>query len=124
MTTPVPPITKRQHVPQAAIEDVVRQIVQRFQPQQIILFGSYAYGQPRAESDVDLLVVLDTEDKETEQAVRICQEIEYHFGLDLIVRTPATLAHRLVQGDMFLREIVSKGKVLYERTDSRMDQES
>lgn len=104
-------------VPRESIETVVRQIVERFQPEQIILFGSYAYGRPGPESDVDLLVVMDTPLKEMEQAVRICQAIEYHFGLDLIVRTPATLARRLALGDSFLHEATHKGKVLYERTD-------
>jgi len=112
----VPTIDVRRRIPQRAIEDTVRQIAQGFQPQQIILFGSYAYGRPRPESDVDLLVVMDTPLKETEQAVRICQAIEYHFGLDLIVRTPATMARRLVLGDPFLHEVVSRGKVLYDRT--------
>mgnify|MGYP001083208593 CR=1 FL=1 len=113
----VPPITARRRISPHVIEGTVRQIVQKFQPQRIILFGSYAYGQPRQESDVDMLVVMDTSLSEAEQAVRICQEIEYHFGLDLIVRTPATLARRLAMGDPFLREVVSQGKVLYERSD-------
>ncbi len=99
------------------IENVVKQITQRFQPEQIILFGSYAYGQPHPGSDVDMLVVLDTPLKETEQSVRICQEIDYHFGLDLIVRTPATLSKRLALGDPFLREIINQGTILYERTN-------
>ena len=110
-------VSVHRRISQQMIEDAVRQIVRQFQPQRIILFGSYAYGQPRRESDVDLLVVMDTPLKETEQAVHICQTIEYHFGLDLIVRTPATLARRLALGDPFLREVVSQGKVLYERTD-------
>ena len=110
------PLNVRQRIPQQAIEETVRQIVTQFQPQQIILFGSYASGQPRPESDVDLLVVLDTPLRETEQAVRICQAIEYHFGLDLIVRTPAALAQRLALGDPFLKEIIHTGKVLYEST--------
>ena len=103
--------------PDDAIAAVVRQIVERFQPRQIILFGSYAYGRPRPESDVDLLVVLDTPLKETVQAARICQSIDYHFGLDLIVRTPVTLAQRLLLGDPFVREVVNKGKTLYESND-------
>ena len=116
-TAQIPPITTRRRIPERAINHAVRQIVHRFHPQQIILFGSYAYGQPRQESDVDLLVVMDTPLPETEQAVRICQAIKYHFGLDLIVRTPATMARRLALGDPFLREVVSKGKILYARTD-------
>jgi hypothetical protein len=55
--------------------------------------------------------------RETDQAVGICQAIEYHFGLDLIVRTPAVLARRLALGDPFLREVVRQGEVLYERAD-------
>ena len=105
------------HLSQEAVEGVVRQIVERFQPQQIILFGSYAYGRPHHGSDVDLLVIMDTPLKETEQAVQICQQIEYHFGLDLIVRTPQTIARRLALGDPFLTEVIKRGKVLYERAD-------
>lgn len=112
-----PTVDVRHRIPQQAIEAIAQQIVQRFRPQRIILFGSYAYGQPRSESDADLLVVMDTPLKEIEQAVRICQAIDYHFDLDLIVRTPATLTHRLALGDPFLHEVLSKGKVLYERID-------
>jgi hypothetical protein len=54
---------------------------------------------------------------EAEQAVRICQAIEYHFGLDLIVQTPETLDRRLKLGDPFLAEIMRTGKTLYERAD-------
>jgi predicted nucleotidyltransferase len=97
------------------IDAVVQQVVQQFQPEQVILFGSYAYGRPQPHSDVDLLVVMDTPLRETEQAIQICQAIKYHFGLDLIVRTPATIARRLALGDVFLQEIISKGKALYER---------
>jgi len=97
------------------IEAVVRQIVERFRPERIILFGSYAYGQPGPASDVDLLVVMDTSLKEVDQAVLICREIEYHFGLDLIVRTPAALTRRLALGDPFILEATRRGRVLYER---------
>ena len=113
----VPNINQRRRIPRRAIHNVVQQIAAQYVPDKIILFGSYAYGKPRPESDVDLLVVMNTPHKETEQAIRICQSISYHFGLDLIVRTPATLARRLALGDPFLQEVVSKGKVLYERTD-------
>jgi len=113
----VPLINARRRIPQQAIEETVCQIVRQFQPQKIVLFGSYAYGEPRPESDVDLLVVMETQLKEIEQAVRICQAIDYHFGLDLIVRTPTTLARRLALGDPFLHEVMGRGKVLYERVD-------
>lgn len=110
--------TKRKVVPRSTIQETARQIVERFDPEQIILFGSYAYGQPHPESDVDLLVVMETPLKETEQAIRICQTIPYRYGLDLLVRTPENLKRRIALGDQFLQEIISRGKVLYERADS------
>lgn len=111
------PMGRRRRVPQRVLRATVRQIVLKFRPQRVMLFGSYAYGKPRPESDVDLLVVMETQLKEMEQAVQICQAIEYHFGLDLIVYTPDTLSRRLSLGDSFLKEIISKGKVMYERPD-------
>ncbi len=110
----VPPVTQRKRIPQKAIQDVVRQIVEKFHPQRIILFGSYARGNYRPESDVDLLVVMETTLKPVQQEIAICQQIEYHFGLDLLVYTPTFLAERLALGDSFVREITSQGKVLYE----------
>lgn len=114
----VPTINRRQRIPQAAIDDVVEQIVARFHPSRIILFGSYARGEYRPESDVDLLVVMETPLRESEQAVQICQQIEYLFGLDLLVIRPEHLEQRLRQGDSFLKEIIATGRVLYESPDS------
>ena len=119
----VPPWDMRERIPQEAIDDVVDQIATQFDPKQIILFGSYAYGLPRPESDVDLLVVMDTPLKEREQRRKIRKKIEYNFALDLIVRTPAKLAQRLEWGDFFLREITEKGKVLYESSYNGVDQQ-
>lgn len=110
----VPNANMRERIPQEAIDDTVRQIAEKFDPKQIILFGSYAYGHPRPESDVDLLVVMETPLKQSKQALKICQTINYNYGLDLLVRTPATLKQRLEWGDFFLREITQKGKVVYE----------
>ncbi len=114
----VPPITQRQRIPQEAIEDVACQIVQKFRPHAIILFGSYAYGTPKPESDLDLLVIMDTPLRETQQALIIAQSLEWDwFGLDLIVYTPEKLQHRIDLGDSFLKEIITRGKVLYEASD-------
>ena len=110
----VPNINERQRIPTQAIDDIARQIAENFALEKIILFGSYARRQPRPESDVDLLVIMDTALTETEQAVQILQNIEYHFGLDLLVRTPENLARRLELGDPFLQEIIAEGRVIYE----------
>ncbi|MBI1793105.1 MAG: nucleotidyltransferase domain-containing protein [Chloroflexi bacterium] len=114
VTVNVPTIDKRKRIPQRAINQVVKQIVEKFKPQKIILFGSYARGNPRPESDVDMLVVMNTKLRDTQQAIQICQQIEYRFGLDLIVHTPKYLAKRVKMGDFFLREVLKEGKVIYE----------
>jgi len=115
----VPTIDKRKRILQQAIDQVVKQIVEKFKPQKIILFGSYARGNPRPESDVDMLVIMDTPLKEVQQAIQICQQIEYRFGLDLIVHTPKHLKERVDMGDWFLRDVLKEGKVLYEAHNNR-----
>ena len=117
--TTVPNVNERRRIPMRAIRAVVTQIAERFQPEKIILFGSYAYGKPRPESDVDLLVVMETPLRNREQAAQIARAIDYHFGLDLLVRRPQQLAERLALGDFFLQEISERGKVLYARSDKR-----
>ena len=110
----VPTIDKRKRIPQKAIDQVVEQIVEKFKPQKIILFGSYARGNPRPESDVDLLVVMNTTMREVKQSLEIYHHLNIMFGLDLIVYTPKHLQERLDIGDWFVREILEDGKVLYE----------
>lgn len=107
----------RRRIPKSKIRAVVRQIAAQFHPEQIILFGSYAYGKPQPESDVDLLVVMDTPLRPSEQAAQIVRAIDYHFGMDLIVCHPKQIAERVALGDSFLREITEKGQVVYARAD-------
>jgi len=110
----VPTIDKRKRIPQKAIDQVVAQIVEKFKPQKIILFGSYARGNPRPESDVDLLVVMDTPLREVKQSLEIHQHLNVMFGLDLVVYTPKHLKERDDMGDWFVRDILKEGKILYE----------
>src|SRR5258708_1687538 len=104
-------------VPISVIRQFARAVVVLFQPEKIILFGSHAYGTPHADSDVDILVVMPARN-EIAQAVRIDRAVDPLFPLDLIVCTPKNLAWRVKEGDSFLREIMTKGKVLYEAADS------
>ena len=102
------------NVPLAAIRRYALKIADRFRPEKIILFGSYAYGRPNRDSDVDLMVVMPAAN-EINQAVRIWRSLDAPFSLDLFVRTPEKLRRRLQEGDWFLREVTEKGKVLYEK---------
>ena len=103
----------------SVIRRFARQVAERFQPEKIILFGSHAYGTPHADSDVDILVVMPARNQ-IDQACRIDDAFDPPFPLDLIVRTPKNLAWRLAEGDSFLRDVMAKGKVLYEKDDGRV----
>ena len=107
-------------IPVAAIRRFARRIAERFQPDKIILFGSYAYGKPHEESDVDLLVIMRTRDA-IDQSIRIKWAFKRLFSLDLIVRTPRQIQCGLKDNNWFLREIIEKGKVLYEARDRQVD---
>ncbi len=94
-----------------------RRVAQEFHPQEIILFGSYAYGHPTSDSDVDLLVVMDEPPGGIRPSVQIRQRLHADFPMDLLVRSPARIQERLGLGDGFIREIVTNGRVLYEAPD-------
>jgi predicted nucleotidyltransferase len=105
----------------SVIDSLVAHIVERFQPEAVILFGSHAYGTPHPWSDVDLLVVVDTPNGEIETALAIADTLPPHaFGVDILVRSRAVINQRKAEGDWFLREITSKGRVLYEEDDGRV----
>jgi len=103
------------------IQSLCRQIVENFSPQKIILFGSHAYGKPMTDSDVDLLVVMPFECRSVDQAIKIRQRIFPKMPLDLLARTPAQIEERLNSGDIFIKEIIECGKILYESENAGMD---
>ncbi len=118
MALAAPTVDNRVRIPDEVIGELVSRIADKFHPKKIVLFGSYAYGIPRPESDVDLLVIMESKLRETQQALQIRQHILPLFGVDILVYTPAGLEHRLKLGDSFLREITEKGSVVYESSDS------
>lgn len=106
------------------IKDLCEQIVRVADPLKIILFGSYAYGTPTEDSDIDLLVIMPFECSSHQQAVNIRRQIAAPMPLDLLVRTPEFVARRIEMEDFFMRDIVEQGKVIYEADDAGMDKQS
>lgn len=98
------------------IKKLCAQIAREFQPEKIILFGSQAYGRPQAESDIDLLVVMKYEGSPLQQAGEILKRLQVWMPVDLIVRNAAEIEQRLQLGDQFMREVLERGKVMYEPT--------
>ena len=89
-------------------------VAQEFRPQKIILFGSHAYGQPTADSDVDLLVILPFRGNDTAKAIQIRSRFATPFPMDLLVRKPEFIATRLRERDMFVEAVMTQGRVMYE----------
>ncbi len=96
------------------IDSYALQIALHFHPEKIILFGSYAYGKPTEDSDVDLLVVMPHEGQGSQKAAEIRLRLHAEFPMDLIVRTPEKIRTRMEINDFFIREVMEKGHVLYE----------
>jgi predicted nucleotidyltransferase len=114
----VPPLHQRKRIPMKTIRAIAKRIADRFNPEQIILFGSHAYGKPTAWSDVDLLVVMDVPDgKEMETSLEIMESLpKLSFHVDVIARSRQVIERRKKLFDWFLIDITEKGKVLYERS--------
>ena len=96
------------------IQACARKVAEEFHPEKIVLFGSYAYGNPTADSDIDLLVVMDHKGRAVEQAAKIRASIHSTFPIDVLVRSSHKIRERLEMGDPFVKTIIEKGEVLYE----------
>jgi predicted nucleotidyltransferase len=102
------------------IKTVSKRIVQLFNPQKVILFGSYAYGNPDKDSDVDLLIIMDFQGKGIKKALEILRAVQVPFPCDLIVKTPQELERRYQEYDPIIRAAVNQGIVLYDRNAQRV----
>jgi predicted nucleotidyltransferase len=99
------------------IQKTVNDIVRECAPLKVILFGSYAYGTPREDSDVDLCVVAPGSEVDLRaMGERIYVNVPRRFRRDIVVRSPEEIAFRVAHNDWFLLEILNKGRVLYEST--------
>jgi len=103
---------------QDTLQKIVDRIVKYYHPQKIILFGSYAYGHPDMDSDIDLLVIKNTSERFIERWVKvrnIASDTTRKTSLETLVLTPEELSERLSKGDQFITEIIEKGTTLYDR---------
>jgi uncharacterized protein len=100
------------------IADVVEKLKTDYQPEKIILYGSYAYGQPEEDSDIDLFIIKETDKRRVDRFVevkRIIYNQQRRISIQPLVYTPREVQERLAMGDDFIEEILTKGEVLYAR---------
>ena len=96
------------------LTEIAQKVVQAFRPKNIILFGSYAYGKPTSDSDLDLLIVMESRDRPAERIRKVSDLFDPRpLPMDFIVLTPSEVRHRLSGFDPFLEEVIEKGQMLY-----------
>ena len=112
--------TRFRPVTEELLREVTKRIVEAFDPEKIILFGSHAYGTSTPDSDVDLLIIMESDERPAKRSMRVSKVLQPRpFPMDILVRTPQEVARRLSLGDYFFIEIMKRGKVLYELDHGR-----
>lgn len=98
------------------LNEAVQKLTRDYHPEKIILYGSYAYGHPTPDSDIDLLIVRETDKKRVDRFVEVNRML-YRPGrrvsISPLVYTPHEIEQRVSLGDDFIREILTRGHVLY-----------
>ena len=102
-------------VAMSQVVELSQRIAREFDPDKIILFGSYAYGTPAEYSDVDLLVIMPFEGTGFDKSLEILERVDPRFAIDLIVRSPEDTERRYHEFDPLIREALDRGRILYER---------
>lgn len=95
---------------------IVERINRHFEAEKIILFGSYAYGTPGKDSDIDLFIVMESKERPSNRRIEISRLFrDRQMPMDFIVKTPSEVKERLSMGDFFVNRVLKKGEVLYEK---------
>ncbi|MGB8657809.1 MAG: nucleotidyltransferase domain-containing protein [Candidatus Zixiibacteriota bacterium] len=109
-------------MPRKKITEIILEIVEKikkgYKPDKIILFGSYAGGKPTIHSDIDIMIIKRTNKKRIHRCVdvrRIVYDPNRGIPFSPLVFTPGEIQRRVSLGDQFIREILQKGRVLYEK---------
>jgi predicted nucleotidyltransferase len=110
-------------VTERAILKLVDDIARRFHPERIILFGSYAWGEPTEDSDIDLMVVKRYTGPSYLAATRVRAAVDVDFPMDILVRSPAEVTRRLAMRDFFIMDIMEDGLVLHDADDRRLGEQ-
>ena len=97
----------------AKIEGVVERIVKNYNPDKVILFGSYAWGKPTKDSDVDLFIMKNNKGDMLEEHKKVRRIVDGEIATDILIHSEDEVKKRLALGDFFFREILDKGNYLY-----------
>ena len=99
------------------IENIKNQLIEKYKPEKIILFGSHAWGEPHRDSDFDFCIIKEGVSGKSryQRMLEVERLIEYKEASDFFVYTPYEIKKRIWLGDPFIRKIVNEGKVIYDQ---------
>lgn len=106
-------INKREKALKENLERIILDLKEKYNPNKVILFGSYASGKIKNFSDLDLLIIKDTKSKFFDRLREVTKICNYDIGVDFLVYTPEEYEDQLNNNLFFKEEVVSKGKVIY-----------
>ncbi len=96
------------------LKEITEKIVKEFQPEKIILFGSWAWGEPKRGSDIDLFILKESQERRIERERQVQRILRgSRLPVDILVYTPEEVERRLWLEDFFIGKILSRGKILY-----------
>lgn len=109
----------RQEVLTDSLDELLPVLIEEYDPEQVILFGSMARGDVEEWSDLDLLIVKETTEPFLERSVRVALLCRAMVGVDYLVYTPAELANMTARGNPLILGALQEGRVLVDRQVDR-----
>lgn len=100
------------------LDRIVAALIEKYQPQKIILFGSLATGRIEEWSDIDLLIIKQTWTRRFYRRAQALRGIKRNVPMDIIILTPDEVKILSDEGSLFIKDILDKGSVLYEKEKS------
>ncbi|MEK7103778.1 MAG: nucleotidyltransferase domain-containing protein [Patescibacteria group bacterium] len=101
-------------VKQSEIQNVVKRIAERYKPEKIYLFGSFAWGEPNKDSDVDFFIVKETSERKFDRQLKVRRIISGDLPADIVVYNNQEIKERVSLGDFFVKKILNQGKLVYD----------
>ena len=98
------------------IDRIKIKLVQKYQPEKIILFGSYVWGKFTSDSDVDFFIIKNTKKRKLDRMYEVKKLLrDRKIPIDILIYTPKEIKKRLDLGDYFVEDVIKKGQIIYER---------
>ncbi|MEK6589719.1 MAG: nucleotidyltransferase domain-containing protein [Nitrospinota bacterium] len=101
------------------IESIKERLIASYDPDTIILYGSHARNEGSDKSDIDILILKDTEERPIDRRIRVEKILADRVKpLDILVYTPQEIKYLFPIGSPFIEEVIETGRVIYMRKEA------